>query len=475
MSHLMGQQLGAVLSGDSPELHPCHAGTPDLSLYILDPRETYLRRSRASSPFPSHLRFNHASSPKPDPSSPALAGPSYSQAMQEVWTGKGLVNWALEEPGDGKILITGRLVRSCDFKQVVKVQEMSPLEAVMMADIEGDEESWGIEISLGFRSGSGAPVGVYTQVQQVAAMDTKREGIRPRSLNEGEFGSSGVAQEAQAHRQLQPGSTIRRPTPQPEGPIPVRAAQRPLSPTRLVSTTPHVKVRDINKKHSSGKRKKSNQPSTQSSRPKNASSSRSLEHRRPKSRSSSRHPCDNHDHQHEHSSDSFPGDVPGQIYADPKTLTKEQAERLIESPAFLSMLEKLTGQPIEAARNIRRVREEEAAELANIAKKPKLEPAFKIPHVPSSSKAAASDPQTVLKCWNCGRTKSAVWRMKVMEDGKSVRVCNGKSLHQGCDLCSCRQLAVYTGTSFTGCVRQNFGKALMTTSRISPCGTRERL
>jgi hypothetical protein len=32
-----------------------------------------------------------------------------------------------------------------------------------------------------------------------------------------------------------------------------------------------------------------------------------------------------------------------------------------------------------------------------------------------------------LKCWNCGRTKSAVWRSKVMDDGTTVRVCNGKS------------------------------------------------
>ncbi|WVR06865.1 hypothetical protein IAU60_003901 [Kwoniella sp. DSM 27419] len=36
----------------SPELHPHFGGALDLSLYVLDPRETYLRRSRAdSSPY----------------------------------------------------------------------------------------------------------------------------------------------------------------------------------------------------------------------------------------------------------------------------------------------------------------------------------------------------------------------------------------------------------------------------------------
>jgi hypothetical protein len=39
-------------------------------------------------------------------------------------------------------------------------------------------------------------------------------------------------------------------------------------------------------------------------------------------------------------------DIIAQLYKDPGSLTKDQAERLMASPAFLSRLAKLTGQPI---------------------------------------------------------------------------------------------------------------------------------
>lgn len=427
------------LSSYSPELHPAHPNTPDLSLYILDAQETYLRRSRASSPFPPHLRSAHASSPRVDAdgSFPALGGASHqAQSMQEVWTGKGLVTWALDEPGDGKNLITGRLMKTRDFGHVVKGQDLSPLEEMMMADQEGDEESWGIEISLGLRSGSGGPVGAQLQVQQVKAVNAGKSDTFSRCSLASDTSIS-PAEGSGSQLPLQPDAPSRLEAQQPTLHAPVKVqTSHPLSPKRTVSTTPHVRAHEISKRHSSGKRKKTHHadPTRQSmvqshSHPVDRKSTSKL---RPMRTSSSQHMGGSDIRRQQLHNDSFPNDLPGQLYVKPDTLTPEQAQRLIESPAFLSMLEKLTGQPILAARGNKRALEQEGEEsdpankASDPAKKAKHEPPFKVPGIPSGSRAPPADPQTVLKCWNCGRTKSAVWRMKVMEDGKSVRVCNGR-------------------------------------------------
>jgi hypothetical protein len=124
---------------------------------------------------------------------------------------------------------------------------------------------------------------------------------------------------------------------------------------------------------------------------------------------------------HSSSSDGepFPHDIPAKLYSDPESLTKEQAERLLESPAFLSMLSKLTGQPIAAGAGPKRPGEVTAGPAE---KRVKLEAGAA---AVATGKDGKGDTET-LKCWNCGRTKSAVWRMKKMDDGNSVKVCNGK-------------------------------------------------
>lgn len=345
--------------------------------------------------------------------------------MQEVWTGKGLLTWALEEPGDGKNLITGRLVRSREFGQVVRSQGMSALESMMMMADEGDSESWGIEISLGLRSGTSGPIGSHPQIQQVMAMNVKRNDVFRRAPASATASTSAgsIPRFEVPERTVVP---LLPAAPRLDGPSSVRPQfTHPLSPTRMVSTTPHVRARDTIKKHPSGRRKKAHQPD-QSRSAQNNIRSIDREAPRPPSRhaSSSRRVCSDSP---EPNSDTSPNDIPAQVFTNPETLTMEQAERLIDNPTFLSMLEKVTGQPIEAARNLKRRREQEQSDAL---KRIKIDPSLKLPEPPTAPKVPSS-PQSVLKCCNCGRTKSAVWRMKTMEDGKSVRVCNGE-----CSKCS---------------------------------------
>ena len=350
--------------------------------------------------------------------------------MQEVWTGKGLVTWALEEPGDGKNLITGRLIRSRDFVQVVRGQNMSALEAIMTANTEGSE-SWGIEISLGLQSGTGAQVGIYPQVQQFMSMTKGRNDLFHRSSVANEGASTSSAGRSHLEHPKHPVALPLRPIHQRvDLPTVKLQGPRPLSPTRMVSTAPQTTGREVNKRHSSGKRKKALNPHFEQPRPTANDRARSVDRKgvvkpRLDQASSSRNACGSNDCSQESNSEAFPSELPAQLYTNPETLTKEQAERLIESPAFLSMLEKLTGHPIEAVRSLKRGRDGEATDN-EVVKKVKLEAALQVAPTPCA-KAPLADPQTVLKCWNCGRTKSAVWRMKVMDDGKSVRVCNGKS------------------------------------------------
>ncbi|CAK9780744.1 hypothetical protein CC85DRAFT_144129 [Cutaneotrichosporon oleaginosum] len=128
--------LKAVVQGivmASPELHPAHPGTPDLSLYLLDPRESFLKRSRA-----------------------APRTRSISSAGYEVWSGKGLVRQALAEADKGKSLITGRLVRRSQFLNVTapRAEGMSALDALVAANAMSNEvEAWGIEIFVGLKTG----------------------------------------------------------------------------------------------------------------------------------------------------------------------------------------------------------------------------------------------------------------------------------------------------------------------------------
>ncbi|ORY26181.1 hypothetical protein BCR39DRAFT_542223 [Naematelia encephala] len=391
----------------SPELHPNHSSVPDLSIYIFDPRETGLRRARSSTPFPVHLRSAHASSPIPSPSSPTTQPISL---LQEVWSGKGLVSWALDEAGDGKNLITGRLVRNHEFTRVVKGQGLSPMEALMLSNEEHLEESWGIEVCLCLKSGPGAPIGLHPQVQQVMAMESGMGVERRSSISEWSIKSEPREVKAESSRPNHRASET----------ISSRAP-RPLSPAKTVSTTPLVKASSMRPATSLKKASTTSKPHRHlpyPSQKKHHHSSTATPN--PSSTSSS--------------PKSFPGDIPAQLYTNPESLTKEQAERLIASPAFLSMLERLTGAPIEAAKSAKRAREAEAIRLEE-AKRKKTWATEEQKHSHTHSRRSSASEghshahDAELKCFNCGRTKSAVWRLKVLEDGNSVRVCNACGLY----------------------------------------------
>lgn len=425
-----------MLRYTSPELHPVHPSTTDLSVYIYDPRETSLRRARAPTPFPNYSQNQRTSSPISDASSPGLP-----PTATEVWTGKGLMSWALEEPGEGKNLITGRLVRSTEFARVNKWPEMDPLDALMMADMEGEVESWGIEISLSLKSGAGGSIGAHPSVQSAASRRTSL-------VNE-------VATKVQMTAS-RGGQGLRLPS-QPT---------RPLSPSRIVSTKPQTKATAArvtsvgNVRGPAGKKRKSQQPTPPPVKAPVPLVRPALPHHvRPSSAvtaptpnavaSSSRTPLPASDAS---SMESFPNDIPAELYSNPASLTKEQAERLIASPAFLSMLERLTGQPIDAATGQKRAADTRL-DAAN-GKRAKTDGGI------GEGDSGAAAP---LKCYNCGRTKSAVWRTKVMEDGQSVRVCNGMFSYP-CrqHIADKRQLVDYTGTNFVKCVRRHYGRAWTT-------------
>lgn len=102
--------------------------------------------------------------------------------------------------------------------------------------------------------------------------------------------------------------------------------------------------------------------------------------------------------------------IPAAVYNNPSSLTKDQVHRLLASPAFLDLLEKTAGQTLDEAK--RNAVSSVVGDLGTAAKRVK--------HDHAEETAAGG-----LKCYNCGRTKSSVWRSREMEDGVTVKVCNG--------------------------------------------------
>ncbi|WVF71231.1 hypothetical protein IAT40_006031 [Kwoniella sp. CBS 6097] len=465
--------MGVLMA--SPELHPAYAHTPDLSLYVLDPRETYLRRSRAgSSPYiPTNARQRamnpNGSSPSSSdhPSSPAshsqYGATSQPPSMQEVWTGKGLVSWALDEPGQGKNLITGRLVRSIDFSRVSKEQEMNPLEALMAADAASAgqiDESWGIEISVGLKSGVGSgPLGMQHQVSNHVSIPGKPDALRRTS-------TSSSTDRDDVHRSSKNSTPVGTEAPhftRPSLPLPKRhdQARRPqlyqaassfsssvhphhaLAPSRVVSASKSTPARPADAKSakttsntSGSKRRKAH--ATTSSRGSLSAIDSNLDplkrrsapnvptttgHSQLKRSATAPQPVPSSD-----AAEPFPTDIPAGLFAKPESLTREQAQRLLASPAFLSMLEKLTGAPIDVAAAAKRAREDDEQPGA-AAKKAKHANGHSRKGSVDGGAGGETSTHNGFVCWNCGRTKSAVWRTKVMEDGKSVRVCNACGLY----------------------------------------------
>jgi len=344
----------------SPEYLPSPTNSAtDLSLYTFDPRETYLRKSRVNI-HPPHLRRSAASSP-------LLASPDISNSGGgEVWTGKGLVSKALDEPGLGKNLITGRLVRRREF--ATSEEGVDPLMALMQAKEEG---GWGIEVSLGLRNGQGGQsFGLGPQV-----VGSRSTSPMPTPI----ASSSSAPPPPMSARHSYPAvPQARRP------PIPSARTTSYLPPSSEArSSTPARPPPATTRKTTVTKKRPTPPPrhlaafDTNSRRPSRSTPGAGL-----------------------------PLDIPRHVYDNPDLLTKEQAERLIASPFFLDKLSEMTGHPL--VPKVKREREDD------------------VQH--GGKKAKGNKEKEPTCCYNCGRINNLVWRHMVLDDGSTtVSICNGKS------------------------------------------------
>jgi predicted Fe-S protein YdhL (DUF1289 family) len=248
----------------------------------------------------------------------------------EVWTGKGMLSWAVAEAGEGKTLVTGRLVRIAG-----DVDE--GLDALVARGDDGLE--WGLEISLGVKSAA-------------------------RAVDEHETGCTPLDHLF--------GKTVTVPLPfTSTKPISDFATDRLPLPSRL---KPTLTV-------------KSEFPVTPDP-------------------------------------GAFPIDIPGEIYKDPSSLTEAQAQRLLASPHFVDLLKKVSsGQGAGGESPL-----SHGGTAASKKKKRKADNVLKETQKQSPASQPPTSQPSGYVCYNCGRTKSAVWRMKEMDDGEQRRVCNGKWL-----------------------------------------------
>ncbi|KAI9639319.1 uncharacterized protein MKK02DRAFT_39617 [Dioszegia hungarica] len=386
--------LKAVVQGvmlASPELHPFDSSTPDRSLYVLDARETFLRRQRNAN-IPLHLRSDRASSPACG-SSPPPPG----SASAEVWSGKGLVSWALAEPGQGKNLITGRLIQSMEFAAVgaAQVEGMDALEALMIADGEG---CWGLEVNISMRPQGGPMTGPL-------GGQGARAGTPVPMGNRGDREASVLSEVPfQVKREMTPSQTVQ--------PTLVRAS----TSTRILSrpTVPHTHsapAQPSSTPAASSSSRKTRVASSSGSKKRKATAAddRALANISTNSSADSIHRAVRDD---SHDPKFMIPSIPAAIYNNPSSLTKDQVNRLLASPAFLDLLEKTAGQPIVDAAT----KKEQQIATATAAKRVK--------HDHGDECGTGEN-----KCYNCGRTKSSVWRSRTMEDGSAVRVCNACGLY----------------------------------------------
>lgn len=366
----------------SPELNPFAENGSDLSLYILDPRETYSRRQRVSS------SSSFSSSSAGPSSSPHAASSSSSQTDGcEVWSGKGRLTWALREPGDGKILVTGRLVRSTDFGAAVTSPDLPPLEALAAAydEMNTGSGAWGIEIELAMKEHAGATAARQqassaATATAAAPVPLRKEAVQvSRSMSPLGFPGAGLPSpagfrpnQANAKSGPKPGSsgTTRRPTPQAGRP---KLAEVDLNGSQQGSTTSMART-----------------------------GSKGVAPTRPLERTVSE--------------ESFPSDIPSDVYNKPDSLTKEQAARLLASPAFLDMLEKASGASLSSSPAL-------LASATTFAAR-EYGGGLRAPQKRMRHERKVDVAETP-KCFNCGRVKSSVWRCRKMENGEVVRVCNG--------------------------------------------------
>ena len=129
--------------------------------------------------------------------------------------------------------------------------------------------------------------------------------------------------------------------------------------------------------------------------------------------------------------------IPSALYKDPTSLTQEQAKRLLESPSFLELLERTANKPAstrtERTHAHRKPTHDAPVLMALPVWKEKGTAGSALTTVPNAKRVKHNETSARgggkakldMKCWNCGRTKSSVWRSRTMEDGTAVRVCNG--------------------------------------------------
>ncbi|TYJ57759.1 hypothetical protein B9479_001613 [Cryptococcus floricola] len=411
--------------GASPELHPDYPSASDLSLYVLDPRETFFRQTRGQ-------------------------GSTDRSSNSEVWTGKGLVSWALAEAGIGKNLIVGRLQEDVAFANIGKVSHLSALEQLMEADRAGSvgEAGWGIDISMGLNLGSGGPPAAFRRSQSssrlvrrsssVAAEEYQTQRSRPnvsRHLYDQAGSSSGLKPEAMSRagsstsrtghvsRQLfssEPASLPRN--------APICTPDLGVSSPAL-TPCPHPVSSTL-------VREPSQRPTPLITRP-GAMVPRSVP---PKKRAPPRKPpAPSSDNPILHDAFSSLGE---NCLGEPDNLTREEAQRLLANPEFLSILGRITGTsytgPSDPQLGDKRKR---ADEDANAQPKKKRGRPTKAEKAERDARAAAQALAAKVKelaeapdredaaCWNCKRTQSLIWRTRVLDDGTRIRVCNACGLY----------------------------------------------
>ncbi|EKC99839.1 hypothetical protein A1Q2_05804 [Trichosporon asahii var. asahii CBS 8904] len=362
----------------SPELHPAHPCSPDHSLYVLDPRETFLRRTRSAA------------------------------STAEVWTGKGMVSWALDEPGVGKSLITGRLVRRPEFVTVgTSAKNSNPLEALVAANRNAgiDGAAWGIELCVGLKptmAGPAFPGPLHVSVEDGSAAGVP---VFPDGLPLPVHAPPQMPSSSTPHSDMsQPPSQQDKPKLPRGRPLgkKKKAAAAAAERERLQQKDQNVPIRPAITHNSHAP-----VPTPPPSMPAPHPSSTPLR-----------------------SDDSNSMGIPAEIYAKPETLTKDQAQRLLESPAFLNMLEQLTGAPIKSATEKARAEADarRAAEASTSKKRSSPDPTSSQPPAKRRSNQRQTTVGGVTKCYNCGTTKSSVWRTKKVDD-KMERVCNACGLY----------------------------------------------
>lgn len=321
-----------------------------MSLYVLNPRDTYLRRSREE----------------------PLRSPS--NAPLEVWQGKGLVSWALEEQGEGKNLITGRIVRRAEFTGFTTVTEgVCALEALAAANSSAgndDGQAWGIEVAVGLKSGM-TGLGTFPGPLH----QTVERGI--------------VAAHAGSLARPLPRQQQQQPHPQSEPVMGKPPLQRAPS-HGLPRISPMHRLPSSASKPTSGRAGAPIQPTRG----------------RPRKRSM------DSDDRALSSIDlnlATPRTDGSLVIPKPEEITPEQAALLLKDPSFLQMLEGMTGAPISAM-----VAEQRQTDDDDVVTK--------------RARFDDTDVAPELRCSNCSTTRSSVWRTKKGDDGQSVRVCNACGL-----------------------------------------------